>query len=73
MCLIVTIIMIILAVQNLMQAHWVVGGVQLVVALGFLALLMHNIQKVQCNREGGCINGCSITNWIGNISKKKEN
>lgn len=65
--------MIALAVQNLMQAHWVVGGVQLVMALGLLALLIRNIQKVQCDREGGCTNGCSTTNWIGNILKKKEN
>lgn len=73
MCLIVTIIMIVLSVQNLILGHWLVGSVQFIIALGFLVLLLRNIQKVRCDRDSGCVNGCSLTNWIGNILKKKEN
>jgi hypothetical protein len=72
MCLIVTIIMIILAIQNLMQAHWFVGVVQLIIALGFLVLLLRNIQKARCDRDGSCVNGCSITDWISRLLPKKD-
>jgi len=71
MCLIVTIIMLVLSIQNLMQHQWLVGIVQLIIALGFLLLLIRNIQKARCDRNGGCDNGCMITNWIGNLFKKK--
>ena len=72
MCLIVTIIMFVLAIQNLMQAHWIIGGVQCLIALGFFILLLRNIQKARCDREGGCDNACMLTSWIGKIFPKKD-
>lgn len=72
MCLIVTIIMFVLAIQNLMLGHWLVGGVQCMIALGFLILLLRNIQKVRCDRKGSCDNTCMLTSWIAKIFPKKD-
>ena len=72
MCLIITIIMFVLAIQNLMQAHWIIGGIQFIIALGFFILLVRNIQKVRCEREGNCDNACMFTNWIAKIFPKKD-
>ena len=72
MCLIVTIIMFILAIQNIMQTHWIVGGVQFIIALGFFILLLRNIQKTRCDREGNCGNACMLTIWIDKIFPKKN-
>ena len=71
MCLIVTIIMFVLAIQNLMQTHWIVGGVQFIIALGFFILLLRNIQKARCDREGSCDNACMPTSLITKIFPKK--
>jgi len=73
MCLIVTIIMIILSIQNLMQHQWLIGIVQLIIALGFLLLLIRNIRQARCDRNRGCDNGCLITDWISKLFKKREN
>jgi hypothetical protein len=73
MCLIVTIIMLILSIQNLMQSQWLIGIVQLIIALGFLLLLLRNIQKARCDRNGGCDNGCMITGWLAKLFPKKDN
>ena len=73
MCFIITIIMFGFAIQNLMSENWATGATQLIIALGFLALLINNIQRARCNKNGTCYNGCSISNWIGNLFKKKEN
>ncbi|MCW8821057.1 MAG: hypothetical protein OQK45_02430 [Sulfurovum sp.] len=73
MCLIVTIIMIVLSIQNLMHAHWFVGGVQLIIALGFLALLLRNIIAVRNEKQGCSTTGCGMTDWFTNLFKKKEN
>jgi uncharacterized membrane protein (DUF2068 family) len=67
MCLIVTIIMLVLSIQNLMQHQWLTGMVQLLIALGFLVLLLRNIQKTRCDRNGGCDNGCMITDWVAKL------
>lgn len=72
MCLIITIIMLVLSIQNLMQHQWLTGTVQLVIALGFLVLLLRNIRKARCDKNGGCDNGCMITGWIAKIFLKKE-
>ena len=72
MCLIVTIIMFVLAIQNLMQTHWIIGGVQFIIALGFFILLLRNIQKARCGREGSCDNTCMLTAWISKIFPKKN-
>jgi len=73
MCLIVTIIMLTLSIQNLMQLQWLIGIVQFIIALGFLLLLLKNIQKARCDRSGGCDNGCMVTAWLAKIFPKKDN
>ena len=72
MCLIVTLVMLVLAVQNLMIENWLTGGVQLIIALAFLLLLINNIQRTRCERNGTCYNGCSVTNWIADLFKKSN-
>ncbi len=72
MCLIVTIIMLVLSIQNLIQHQWPIGIVQFIIALGFLLLLIRNIQKTRCDRNGDCDNGCMITGWIAKIFPKKD-
>ncbi len=72
MCLIVTIIMIVLSMQNLMQAHWFVGGIELIIALGFLILLLRNIQKARCDKDSSCNNGCMLTGWLVKLFPKKD-
>ena len=73
MCLIVTIIMLVLSIQNLMQHQWLVGIVQLIIALGFLLLLIRNIRQARCDKNGGCDKGCMSTDWLANLFKKREN
>ena len=72
MCLIITLVMLVLAIQNLMIENWLTGGVQLIIAIAFLLLLINNIQRTRCERNGTCYNGCSLTNWITDLFKKKE-
>jgi hypothetical protein len=72
MCLIVTVIMLFLAVQNLMLSHWLVGGVQLLIALGFLFLLIRNIRITHCERSEKCDNFCMLSDWFMKLFKKKE-
>ena len=72
MCLIVTIIMLVLSIQNLIQHQWLTGMVQLIIALGFLLLLIRNIRKARCDKNGGCEDGCLITDWFSKLFKKKE-
>ena len=73
MCVVITIIMLGFAIQNLMIENWLTGLTQLIIALGFLLLLINNIRKTRCERNGTCYNGCSVTNWISDLLKKKEN
>ena len=72
MCLVVTIIMFVLAIQNLIQAHWIVGSVQFIIAFGFFILLLRNIQKGRCDREGSCDNACILTAWMRKIFPTKD-
>ena len=72
MCLIVTIIMFGLAIQNFIQQQWLAGSTQLIIALGFLALLIRNIISVRNQKKGCSTTGCSITDWFSNLFKKKE-
>ena len=69
MCLIVTIIMLVLSIQNLISQQWLTGIVQLIIALGFLLLLIRNIRKARCDKNGGCVKGCMITDWLANLFK----
>ena len=72
MCLIVTIIMFGLAIQNFIQQQWLAGSTQLIIALGFLALLIRNIISVRNQKRGCNTTGCSMTDWFTNLFKKKE-
>jgi type IV secretory pathway TrbL component len=72
MCLIVTIIMFVFAIQSFMQNQWLAGATQLIIALGFFALLMRNIIAVRNEKQGCSTTGCSITDWFSNLFKKKE-
>jgi len=72
MCVIITIIMFGFAIQNLLVENWLTGVTQLIISLGFLLLLINNIRKTRCERNGTCYNGCSVTNWISDLFKKKE-
>ncbi len=71
MCLIVTIIMLVLSIQNLMEGYYNIGILQLVVALGFAFMLWRNIQKVRCDRNGNC-NSCMLPDWLTKWFSKKE-
>jgi len=72
MCLIITIIMLGFAIQNLLSENWLTGATQFIIALGFLLLLINNIQKTRCERNGTCYNGCRVFNWFTNLFKKNE-
>ena len=72
MCLIITIIMLGFAVQNLLIENWLTGSVQLIIALGFLLLLANNIRHARAMKNGTCDKGCYVTNYIANLFKKKE-
>ena len=72
MCFIVTIVMLGLAIQSFIQHQWMAGATQLIIALGFLALLIRNIIAVRNQKEECNTAGCSGTDWITNLFKKKE-
>jgi hypothetical protein len=72
MCFIVTIVMLGLAIQSFMQHQWMAGVTQLIIALGFLALLIRNVIAVRNQKQGCNTAGCSGTDWISNLFKKKE-
>jgi hypothetical protein len=72
MCVVITIIMLGLAISNLMAQNWLTGAVQIAIALGFLLLLINNIRRTKAERAGQCYNGCQVTNWLGDLFKKKE-
>ena len=71
MCLILTIVMFVLAIQNLMQHYWMMGALQLVLAFVFLFLLWRNIEAARCDRNGNC-NSCSLPEWLTKLFKKEE-
>jgi hypothetical protein len=60
------------SIQNLLIENWLTGIVQLIIALGFVLLLINNIRHTRAIKNGTCYNGCKITNWFTNIFKKKE-
>ena len=47
MCLIVTLVMLGVAIQSFIQQQWLAGILQLIIALGFMSLLIHNIITVK--------------------------
>jgi len=73
MCLIVTLVMFVLSIQSFMQHQWLAGIFQLIISLGFLALLVRNVIAVK-NKQQNCDTGlCTGTNWISKLWKRKEN
>ena len=72
MCLIVMLVMLILAIQSLLQAQYLAGSMQLIIALGFAVLLIRNIIAVRNMKEGCTNSSCAGTNWFVNLFKKKE-
>lgn len=73
MCFILTIVLFVFAIENLLIENWVTGGVQFIIALGFLLLLISNMRRTHCERNGTCYTGCSVTNWISSLFKKDHN
>lgn len=72
MCLIVTLVMFVLSIQSFMQHQWMAGAVQLIIALGFFALLMRNIIAVRNQKQGCSSTGCGMTDWFTNLFTKKK-
>ncbi|AKF24475.1 hypothetical protein YH65_03005 [Sulfurovum lithotrophicum] len=71
MCLIITLIMLVLSIQNLMEGYYNIGILQLVIALGFAFMLWRNIQITRCERSGNC-SGCTLPEWLTKWFKKEE-
>ena len=71
MCLILTIVMFVLGIQNLMQGYIMMASLQLLLAFVFLFLLWRNIQLARCDRNGNC-NSCMLPEWLTKQFKKKE-
>lgn len=72
MCPIVALVMLGLAIQSFIQHQWMAGTVQLIIALGFLALLIRNIILVRNQKQGCSTTGCGMTDWLTNLFKKRE-
>ena len=70
MCLIVTLVMLGLAIQSFIQHQWMAGGVQLIIALGFIILLIRNILAVRAQKQGCSTTGCGVADWFTNLFKK---
>ena len=71
MCVIITIIMLGFAIQNLKIENWLTGLTQLLIALAFLLLLVNNVRRTRAERTGTSYNGCSAINWISDLFKKR--
>ncbi|MEA1954452.1 MAG: hypothetical protein U9O24_08685 [Campylobacterota bacterium] len=77
MCLIVTIVMFGFAIQSFMQGQYSNGAIQLIIALGFLTLLVRNIyvaneHKKLTQQEGCSTSSCATPNWLNKLFKRKE-
>jgi len=72
MCLIVTIVLLLLSIESLLNGHFLMGLVQLLISFGFLFLLYRNIRQAQCDRAGkSCESGCTLIPWIVKVFKRK--
>lgn len=72
MCLIITLVMFAVAIQSFIQHQWMAGAVQLIIASGFLLLLVRNILAVRNQKQGCTTTGCGIADWLTNLFKKRE-
>ena len=71
MCLIVTIVLIALSIQNLLDGAYMMGAFEALVASGFTYMLWSNIVFVMKNKGQCATSGCGISDVIGNFLKKK--
>jgi len=69
MCLIITILFLVMAVQSFMNSDYASGSLYLIIALGFAFMLWRNIQLTRCERNGNC-SGCTLPNWMTKRFKK---
>jgi len=72
MCLIITLVMLVLAIQSLLSHQWLAGSIQLLIAIGFMILLIRNIRITRCERNGNCDNFCILPDWLTKLFRKKE-
>jgi len=73
MCLIVTLVMFGVAIQSFIEHQWIAGIIQLIIAAGFMLLLIRNILAVRNQKQGCTTAGCGITDWLTRLFKKREN
>jgi len=71
MCLIVAFVMLALCIQSFMQQQWIAGTIQLIISVGFFLLLARNIVDVKNYKNGCTTSGCTSSDWIKNIFRKK--
>lgn len=72
MCLIITLVMLGLSIQSFIQHQYMAGAVQIIIALGFMLLLIRNILAAGNQKQGCSTAGCSLTDWFSHLFKKKE-
>ena len=70
MCLIITLVMFGVAIQSFLQHQWMAGALQLIIALGFMLLLIRNILTVRNQKRGCTSTGCGSVHWIMSVFKK---
>ncbi len=70
MCLIVAVTLLVLSIQSLILGNWYAGIFQLLVALGFFALLLRNFRLARCERNGNC-QSCT-PQWFTSLLSRKE-
>ncbi len=63
MCLIITILFLVMAVQSFINSDYASGSLYLIIALGFAFMLWRNIQLTRCERDGNC-SGCTLPTWM---------
>jgi hypothetical protein len=73
MCLIITLVMFGVAIQSFIQHQWIAGALQLIIASGFMVLLIRNILAVRDQKQGCTTTGCGITDLFTNLFKKRKN
>lgn len=71
MCLILTLVMLILSIQNLFAQAWLTGGIQLIIALGFSLFLLRNIRLTHCRKNGNFDDFCILPDWITKRFRRK--
>ena len=72
MCLIITIVMLVLAIQSLLSHQWLAGSIQLVIAIGFMILLMRNIRITRCERNSNCDNFCMLPDRLTKFFRNEK-